>query len=266
MPDSRTVVITGAGTGIGAACARLYAAEGANLVLIGRRREPLEQVAADTGGLILVGDAACPDAWAGFIAQISERYGRLDVLLACAGGHGMGSATQTSPATWETSLRSNLHSAFYSARACLPLLIEGAGNIVLIGSIASLAAGPEVCGYTTAKHALLGLNRSLARDYGPRGVRVNTVCPGWVTTPMADEEMQPLMSAYGDTLEQAYERVCADVPLRRPANAEEIAKVCRFLASADASIITGATLVADGGSSIVDVPTLAYAHLETAHG
>jgi meso-butanediol dehydrogenase/(S,S)-butanediol dehydrogenase/diacetyl reductase len=83
---------------------------------------------------------------------------------------------------------------------------------------------------------------------------------------MADEEMQPLMSAYGDTLEQAYERVCADVPLRRPASAEEIAKVCRFLASADASIITGATLVADGGSSIVDVPTLAYAHLETAHG
>jgi NAD(P)-dependent dehydrogenase (short-subunit alcohol dehydrogenase family) len=61
--------------------------------------------------------------------------------------------------------------------ACLPLLIEHAGNIVLIGSIASLAAGPEVCGYTTAKHALLGLNRSLARDYGPRGVRVNAVCP-----------------------------------------------------------------------------------------
>lgn len=265
MPDSRTIVITGAGTGIGAACARLYAAKGANLVLIGRRREPLEQVARETGGLILVGDAACPDTWDGFVTQIRERYGRLDVLLACAGGHGMGSATQTSPQTWESSLRSNLDSAFYSARACLPLLIEHAGNIVLIGSIASLAAGPEVCGYTTAKHALLGLNRSMARDYGPRGVRVNTVCPGWVTTPMADEEMQPLMSFYGDTLQQAYDRVCADVPLRRPASAEEIAKVCCFLASADASIITGATVVADGGSSIVDVPTLAYVHMETAN-
>ncbi|WP_339529957.1 SDR family oxidoreductase [Pseudomonas mucidolens] len=264
MRDSRTVVITGAGTGIGAACARLYAAEGANLVLIGRRREYLEQVAGETGGLVLVGDAACPDTWEGFVTQISERYGRLDVLLACAGGHGVGSATQTSPQTWEASLRSNLDSAFYSARACLPLLVASAGNIVLIGSIASLAAGPQVCGYTTAKHALLGLNRSLARDYGPRGVRVNTVCPGWVTTPMADEEMQPLMRFHGDTLLQAYARVCADVPLRRPASAEEIARVCRFLASPDASIITGATLVADGGSSIVDVPTLAYAHLETA--
>lgn len=265
MPEPRTVVITGAGTGIGAACARLYAAEGANLVLVGRRREPLEQVARETGGLILVGDAACADTWQGFIAQIVERYARLDVLLACAGGHGTGSATQTSRQTWESSLRSNLDSAFYSARACLPLLIESAGNIVMMGSIASLAAGPEVCGYTTAKHALLGLNRSLARDYGPHGVRVNTVCPGWVTTPMADEEMQPLMSVHGDTLLQAYARVCVDVPLRRPASAEEIARVCRFLASPDASIITGATIVADGGSSIVDVPTLAYAHLENAN-
>ncbi|SDT33432.1 NAD(P)-dependent dehydrogenase, short-chain alcohol dehydrogenase family [Pseudomonas asplenii] len=265
MPDPRTLVITGAGTGIGAACARLYAAEGANLVLIGRRREPLEQVAQQTGGLILVGDAACPETWEDFIAQIRARYGRLDVLLACAGGHGLGSATQTSPPTWEAALRSNLDSAFYSARACLPLLIESAGNIVLLGSIASLAAGPEVCGYTTAKHALLGLNRSLARDYGPRGVRVNAVCPGWVTTPMADQEMQPLMKAHGETLQQAYARVCADVPLRRPASAEEIARVCHFLAGPGASIITGASIVADGGSSIVDVPTLAYAHLENTH-
>ncbi|QQD26218.1 SDR family oxidoreductase [Pseudomonas simiae] len=265
MTEPRTVVITGAGTGIGAACARLYAQEGARLVLIGRRRAPLEQVAQDTGGLILVGDAACPQTWDGFIHQIREQHGRLDVLLACAGGHGLGSATQTSPSTWESALRSNLDSAFYSARACLPLLQESAGNIVLIGSIASLAAGPEVCGYTTAKHALLGLSRSLARDYGPHGVRVNAVCPGWVRTPMADAEMQPLMEAFGDTLQQAYDRVCADVPLRRAASADEIAKVCRFLASSDASIITGATVVADGGSSIVDVPTLAFAHLENAH-
>ncbi|MGA8134097.1 MAG: SDR family oxidoreductase [Pseudomonas gingeri] len=265
MLEPRTVVITGAGTGIGAACARLYAAEGANLVLIGRRREPLEQVAEEAGGLVLVGDAACPDTWEGFVVQIRQRYGRLDVLLACAGGHGLGSATQTSPQTWEAALRSNLDSAFYSARACLPLLLENAGNIVLIGSIASLAAGPEVCGYTTAKHALLGLNRSLARDYGPRGVRVNVVCPGWVRTPMADQEMQPLMAFYDETLQQAYDRVCSDVPLRRPASAEEIAKVCRFLASSEASIITGATLVADGGSSIVDVPTLAYTHMEPSH-
>ncbi|UZE20619.1 SDR family oxidoreductase [Pseudomonas sp. B21-054] len=265
MRDLPTIVITGAGTGIGAACARLYAGEGANLVLIGRRREPLEQLAQEIGGLVLAGDAACPATWDGFVAQIRQRFGRIDVLLACAGGMGLGSATETSPQAWETAVRSNLDSAFYSARACLPLLQESAGNIVLIASIASLAAGPGVCGYTTTKHALLGLNRSLARDYGPKGVRVNAVCPGWVRTPMADEEMQVLMKFHGETLQQAYDRVCADVPLRRPASAEEIAHVCRFLASPHASIITGATLVADGGSSIVDVPTLAFSRMEATH-
>ena len=101
MPEPRIVAITGAGTGIGAACARLYAAEGANPALIGRRREPLEQIAGETGGLVLVGDAAFPDTWEGFVAQIRQRYGRLDVLLACAGGHGLGTATQTSPQTWK---------------------------------------------------------------------------------------------------------------------------------------------------------------------
>lgn len=258
---SETVVITGAGTGIGEACARRLAARGANLVLIGRRREPLQRVADETGGLVLVGDAADSATWAGFIEQIKVRFGGIDALLACAGGHGLGSAVDTSDEAWLTAMRSNLDSAFHSARACLPLLIERRGSIVLLGSIASLAAGPEVCGYTTAKHALLGLNRSLARDFGPAGVRVNCVCPGWVRTPMADEEMQPLMSHYSEDLDAAYARVCADVPLRRPATAEEIADVCGFLISPQAAIITGAAIVADGGSSIVDVPTLAYTRL-----
>ncbi|WNW11199.1 SDR family oxidoreductase [Pseudomonas sp. DTU_2021_1001937_2_SI_NGA_ILE_001] len=258
---TRTVLITGAGSGIGAACARRLAEDGVGLVLVGRRREALQQVAEQTGGLVLAGDAACPQTWNGFIEQVREHCGGLDALLACAGGHGLGSATQTSPATWEAALRSNLDSAFYSARACLPLLAERRGSIVLLGSIASLAAGPQVCGYTTAKHALLGLNRSLARDYGAQGVRVNCVCPGWVRTPMADEEMQLLMQHYAEDLDTAYARVTADVPLRRPALPEEIASLCRFLISDEASILTGTTLVADGGSSIVDVPTLAYTRL-----
>lgn len=260
----RTVVITGAGTGIGEACARRLGAEGANLVLIGRRREPLERVAAETGGLVLVGDAASSADWAGFVAATRERFGGIDALLACAGGHGLGSATDTSDDAWQAAMRGNLDTAFHSARACLPSLLERRGSIVLLGSIASLAAGPEVCGYTTAKHALLGLTRSLARDYGPQGVRVNCVCPGWVRTPMADEEMQPLMQHHGESLDAAYARVTAEVPLRRPAQAEEIAALCRFLISDEASILTGATLVADGGSSIVDLPTLAYERMGDA--
>lgn len=259
---SDVVVITGGGTGIGAACARRFAGDGAQVVLIGRRREPLEQVAEEIGGCVLVGDAANEASWQGFIAAIHERFGGIDTLIANAGGLGMGRATDISAMAWEQAIHANLNTAFHSARACLPSLVERRGSIVLVASIAALVAGPDVCGYTTAKHALLGLNRSLARDYGPQGVRVNAVCPGWVRTPMADEEMAPLMAHYGESLEQAYARVTADVPLRRPAEPEEIASVCHFLASRQASIITGAVLAADGGSTIVDVPTLAFARLE----
>ena len=252
------VVITGAGTGIGEACARRFAAQGARVALVGRRRAPLERVAAGTRGLVLEGDAASAADWTRITAELD---GGISALIACAGGLGAGRATETDDTAWAAAMRTNLDTAFVSARACLPQLIACRGAIVLVASIASLAAGPDVCGYTTAKHALLGLTRSLARDYGPHGVRVNAVCPGWVRTPMADEEMQPLIARYGDTLDEAYARVCADVPMRRAASADEIAAVCAFLASPAASIVTGAAIVADGGSSIVDVPTLAFDRL-----
>jgi NAD(P)-dependent dehydrogenase (short-subunit alcohol dehydrogenase family) len=192
------------------------------------------------------------------IDTVTERFGGLDVLVANAGGHGLGSATETDDQSWAQARHANLDTAFVAAREALRALIPRRGNIVLVASIAALAAGPQVCGYTTFKHAMIGLMRSLARDYGPQGVRVNAVCPGWVRTPMADEEMQPLMQARGITLDDAYALVTADVPLRRAATAAEIAAVCRFLASDDASIVTGAVVAADGGSTIVDVPTLAF--------
>ncbi|KES23244.1 MULTISPECIES: SDR family NAD(P)-dependent oxidoreductase [Pseudomonas] len=260
--SGRVVVITGAGTGIGAACARRFAEAGDKVVLIGRRRETLEQVATQCGGLVLAGDAADGETWQGFVQRIEAAFGGIDVLVACAGGHGLGAAGETSDQAWRDALRGNLDSAFASARACLPSLLERRGNMVLVGSIASLVAGPGVCGYTVAKHALLGLMRSLARDYGPRGVRVNALCPGWVRTPMADAEMQPLMQHHGESLDAAYARVTAEVPLRRPATADEIAGLCQFLASEAAAIVTGACLVADGGASVVDLPTLAFERME----
>jgi meso-butanediol dehydrogenase / (S,S)-butanediol dehydrogenase / diacetyl reductase len=254
----RVAVITGGGTGIGAACARRFAAEGARVALLGRRRELIEPMAAEVDGLGLVADAADTVQMRNAVRTIIERYGRIDVLIANAGGHGLGQAHDTSDASWTQARQANLDTAFVAARETLPALLEQRGNIVIISSIAGLMAGPEVCGYTTFKHALIGLTRSLARDYGPRGVRVNAVCPGWVRTPMADEEMQPLMRQHGYTLDEAYECVTRDVPLRRAASPEEIAAVCQFLASDAASIVTGAVIVADGGSTIVDVPTLAF--------
>jgi meso-butanediol dehydrogenase / (S,S)-butanediol dehydrogenase / diacetyl reductase len=254
----KVILITGGGTGIGAACALRCARDGAHVAVLGRRKELVADVAAKIGGLPLVADAACTEDMRVAVSTIVQRFGGLDVLIANAGGHGLGSATQTDDHAWARARQANLDTAFVAAREALPALIERRGAIVFVASIAALAAGPEVCGYTTFKHALLGLTRSLARDFGPQGVRVNAVCPGWVRTPMADEEMAPLMQSRGITLDEAYALVTADVPLRRPASPEEIAAVCRFLASEEATIITGATIVADGGSAIVDVPTLAF--------
>lgn len=254
----KVALVTGAGTGIGAACARRFASEGARVAVLGRRRERVEEVAAEIDGAAFVADASQSREMKAVVGTVQERFGRLDILVANAGGHGVSAALDTDDTAWALARTANLDTAFVSARESLPALLQARGCIVFVASIAALAAGPEVCGYTTYKHALIGLTRSLARDYGPQGVRVNAICPGWVRTPMADEEMLPLMKSRGLTLDDAYSAVTADVPLRRPATAEEIAAVCRFLVSADASIVTGAVIVADGGSSVVDVPTLAF--------
>jgi NAD(P)-dependent dehydrogenase (short-subunit alcohol dehydrogenase family) len=258
----RVALVTGGGSGIGAACARRFAAEGARVAIMGRRRELLQKVADETGGLAIAGDAADAAAMRAALESIRAAWGGLDILVAAAGSTAEGAALDISDDAWAQGLRANLTTAFVAARECLPLLLERRGAIVIVSSIAGLAAGTDVCGYTTAKHALIGLTRSLARDYGPQGVRVNAVCPGWVKTPMADSELGVLAEAKGLTLDETYALVTRDVPLRRPAEPEEIAAVCLFLASDEASIVTGAVVTADGGSSIVDVPTLAFCQLD----
>lgn len=254
----KIAVVTGGGTGIGEACVRRLAAQGATVGVLGRRRELVETVAARHGGFALFADASKEADMQRAMATVIERHGRLDILIANAGGYGQSACAETSIEDWHKAFDANLNTAFISARAALPHLLAQRGAMVFIASIAALAAGPQVCGYTTFKHALIGLSRSLARDYGPQGVRSNVVCPGWVRTPMADEEMQPLMAQHGISLDEAYALVTGDVPLRRPADPAEIAEVCAFLASPAASIVTGAVLTADGGATIVDVPTLAF--------
>lgn len=261
LDEPRVVVITGGGTGIGAAVAERYTAEGARVVVVGRRAEPLDAVAALTGAHPIVADAADDASARAAIAAALERYGRVDVLVANAGGHGFATVTDTDDASWDAALRANLTTAFVMARAALPALIETQGQIVVISSVAGLSAGPSVAGYTVGKHALIGLTRSMARDYGRQGVRVNAVCPGWVRTPMADAEMDEFAQHAGlDSREDAYAAVTRDVPLGRAAAPAEIAAVVRFLGSAESSFITGSVLVADGGGHIVDVPTIAFDH------
>ncbi|WP_323119247.1 SDR family NAD(P)-dependent oxidoreductase [Burkholderia alba] len=258
--QDKVALITGGGTGIGAAVARKFTEAGGKVVLLGRRREPLEAVAQPLGGIAVAGDAADQDDVRRALADALDAFGRVDVLIANAGGHGVGSALDTDDASWALSTRLNLDTAFVCARELLPELIERRGNIVILSSLAGHFAGPDVVGYVTMKHALLGLTRSLARDYGRRGVRVNAVCPGWVRTAMADEQMDALRASRKlATLDDAYRLVTRDVPLGRPAEPDEVADATLFLASAQASMITGTSLMVDGGASAVDLPTVEFA-------
>lgn len=265
--QGRVVAITGGGTGIGAAIAERFAAEGATVVVLGRRREPIEAVAERIGGTAIVADAADGASARAAVAEIVRRFGRLDVLVANAGGHGFSSVGDTSDAEWDAAISVNLSTAFVMARESLPALIDaadahGGAQIVIVSSLAGLFAGPSVAGYTVGKHALIGLTRSLARDYGRRGVRVNAVCPGWVRTPMADAEMDEFAQAAPEIAdrEAGYAAVTRDVPLGRPADPAEIASIARFLGSSQSSYVTGSVLVADGGAHVVDLPTIAFEH------
>src|SRR5262249_16052531 len=152
----------------------------------------------------------------------------------------------------------NLTGAMVLARAALPAMLErGAGAIVLVSSVSALVSAPGLVAYETSKAGLIALSRSIAVEYGPRSVRSNVLCPGWVVTPMGDHAMDALAAARGITRGDAYSLTSAQVPLRRPATAQEIASCCLFLASDEASFVTGTTLVADGGGLAVDLSSIA---------
>ncbi|RJO79426.1 SDR family oxidoreductase [Nocardia panacis] len=260
----RVALITGGGTGIGAAAARRLVGEGAGVVLCGRRAEPLTAVAEALGdaAAVVAGDATQAADVRRMIGAAVDRFGRVDMVVANAGGHGLGTVADTDDAAWAQSLDINLTSAFVTVREALPRLCEGGGSVVVVSSLAGLFSGPAVAGYVTAKHALIGLTKSLARDYGRQGVRVNALCPGWVRTAMADEQMDALAATRGLTREQAYDLVTTDTPLGRPAEPDEIASVIAFLLSDDAAAMTGSVVVADSGAAAVDLPTIAFAHTD----
>jgi meso-butanediol dehydrogenase / (S,S)-butanediol dehydrogenase / diacetyl reductase len=256
---NKVAIVSGGGTGIGAATARVFAREGAKVVVTGRRAEPLEAVAAEIDGRAVAGDTSDDDHVRAAVAAARDAFGGLDVVVANAGLGFGGAAADVDDERWQQTLDVNLTGAFRLARTAIPSLVEGGGgSIVLVSSVSALVSGTDGAAYVTSKAAMLGLARSIAVDYGPSGIRANALCPGWVETPMGDRSMESLMTKYGISLGDAYRLVTQHIPLRRPATADEIAACCLFLASDESSIVTGTTLVADGGGLAVDLTEVAW--------
>lgn len=237
-------LITGAATGIGRATAELFAEHGARLVLFGFGGAMLDAAAAAIGGVAVHGDVTDPAA---ITAVIEACRGRLDIVVNAAGLIMPDKPETIADEVWAKTLAVNLTGPMMVCRAALPLLKRRGGAVVNIASVAAFNSSPESTSYAASKAALVSYTRSLAYAHGGDGIRANAVAPGWVRTPMSEEEMQLAARRNGTTVAAEFEALSRRIALRRVAQPAEIAACCLFLASDEASFVTGAVLVADGG-------------------
>jgi meso-butanediol dehydrogenase / (S,S)-butanediol dehydrogenase / diacetyl reductase len=258
--ENKVALITGGGTGVGAATARLFAREGAKVVVTGRRPEPIAAVAAEVEGVSVAGDTSDPAHAAEAVAAAVSAFGGLDIVVACAGLGIEALVGDMDDAQWQHVFDVNLTGPMMMTRAALPVMLErGGGSVVLVSSTNAMAAAPASAAYDASKAGLNALARAIAVDYGPQGIRANALCPGWIITPMGDESMDDLAAAHGTDRQGAYDLATADVPLRHAGTADEMVACCLFLASDESSIVSGTTLIADGGAMAVELTSRMFA-------
>jgi len=248
--NGKVAIVAGAGWGgIGAAIAYRFAQEGARLVINNHRRaEKLEQTAEHIraiGGDVatVMGDVAAPATWETLASTARERYGRLDILVHNAAHAVLKRPADLSEAEWDRSMDVTVRGAWLGVRQCIPLMIgSGGGAIVLISTVNATITNPHFAVYSVAKAGMNALTRSVALEYGRDGIRCNAIAPGQIVgeraAPATPEEL----------LEDQLSRDC--YPLGRYGRPDEIANCALFLASDEASFVTGAILTADGGLTL----------------
>lgn len=243
----KTALVTGAAMGIGSAVAQLLAERGAKLALLDRDAEALEQTAQKLRQLgaevlSLAADVSNTVEVKAALTTCLERFGNLDIVSNNAGIQRYGTVETTPEAVWDEVMNVNLKGVYLISQYALPHLKKTQGSIINMASVQAFATQRNVAAYTTSKHGLIGLTRSMALDAARDGVRVNCVAPGTVDTPMLH-----WAASLDDHPETVMSEVNAMHPLGRIARPAEIAEVVAFLASERASFITGAVIVADGG-------------------
>lgn len=249
----KVALVTGAGSGIGAATARRIAEEGGHPIMLDLNEAAVRSEATQCGGTPWVGSATQADDLNEAVAMAMKQHGRLDVLVACAGFEAYGGAEHVDIEQWSRVLSVNLDGALLAARAVMPAMRQsGGGAIVLVSSIGGLAGSPANVAYATAKAGLFGLNRSIAIDGGPQGIRCNAIAPGMAHSALTQRAFSALAQVTGLTPEAVQGKLTKVLPLGRIADPAEIAAAIAFLASDDASFVTGTTLVADGGAMAVE--------------
>lgn len=244
--DNKVAIITGASSGIGRAAARLFAAEGAAVVLNARGRDGLAAVAEDIeaeGGKVrlVAGDVGAPACHEALVAEAVSAFGGLDIAFNNAGIVGAyGPLADLTPEEWQATLTTNLTSAFLASRVQIPaMLARGGGSIVFTSTFVGTSVGiPGMSAYGASKAGLMGLVKGITADYGAKGIRANALLPGGTDTPAGGDQAQKDWAAGLHAM-------------KRIARPEEIAQAALFLAGPQSSFVMGSALYADGGNAAV---------------
>lgn len=245
--QNKIAIVTGATSGMGAAIAKLFATEGAKVVVNGRNKDRGDQVVADikqsNGQATFVRCDISTEEGSNFLFhETIDTYGGVDIVVSNAGFLGLGSITDVSLETWHQTINTNLNSIFYLARMAIPeMLKRGKGNLIVNGSIAAFKSFPNHPAYCASKGALVPLVKQIAQDYGPK-IRANLICPGPIDTPLIWDSAK----AFPDP-DKAVEDAANATLLNRLGTPEDVAKAALFLASEDSSFITGSSITVDGG-------------------
>lgn len=248
--EDKVAIITGSSKGIGEGIARVFAAEGARVVIVSRNEEEGQKIAEELGGpdgrsIFIKTDVTSRESIQELIAAAVSTFGRLDILVNNAGYHISKNVEETSEDEWEFILSTNLRSTFLCSKYAIPYLRQTKGNIINISSMVGLVGQPNAGAYSATKGGQIAMSKGMAIDFAKDGIRVNVICPGWIQTPLVEDwfsqQQDPVASR---------QYIYSQHPLGRIGTIEECGKAALYLASEDAAFVTGITLNIDGGITL----------------